>query len=206
MIVAMRCRNCRRVFRCGAGPTGSRVCPECVVLDSTPRACTTGASVEYSGDIRRVVSAFKFRSRRRAAVSLAERLVRDILRDPSSPRFDVVTWAPTSRRRSGGRGYDQSELLARIVARRLSLPCRRLLERERGGAQAGRSRAERLHGPVFRARPMKRPLDILVIDDVVTTGATLRAAAHALQLAGASDVHLRAVASTPTLFTGSPSA
>ncbi|MFZ9232109.1 MAG: ComF family protein, partial [Ilumatobacteraceae bacterium] len=160
-------------------------------------------SVEYRGAVRDMVAEFKFRSRRRAARSLAERLVTDIRRDPSSPSIDVVTWAPTSRRRAGARGYDQSELLARIVARRLGVPCRRLLERERGLAQTGRSRGDRLQGPVFRARPMKDALDVLVIDDVVTTGATLRAAAHALRLAGAADVHVRALASTPTPFRGS---
>ncbi|NDH47664.1 MAG: hypothetical protein EBX99_07445, partial [Acidimicrobiia bacterium] len=51
--------------------------------------------------------------------------------------------------------------------------------------------------------PMKEALDILVIDDVVTTGATLRAAAHALRLAGAADVRVRALASTPTPVRGS---
>jgi len=50
---------------------------------------------------------------------------------------------------------------------------------------------------------MNKALDVLVIDDVVTTGATLRAAAHALRLAGAADVRVRAVASTPTPFRGS---
>ena len=203
MLIAVRCRTCRRMFRCAPRGDRSTVCPECAVLDIAPTASSSDASVEYRGAVRDMVAEFKFRSRRRAARSLAERLVADIRRDPSSPSIDVVTWAPTSRRRAGARGYDQSELLARIVARRLGVPCRRLLERERGLAQTGRSRGDRLQGPVFRARPMKDALDVLVIDDVVTTGATLRAAAHALRLAGAADVHVRALASTPTPFRGS---
>ena len=155
------------------------------------------AAVVYDGPVREVIAGFKYRSRRRVARALAARLVSDIVADPTSPRFDVVTWAPTSSHRAGVRGYDQSELLARRVARELGVPCRRLLERSRGPAQTGRGRAERLHGPVFRSRPMSRPLTVLVIDDVVTTGATFGAAAHALRLAGASDVNARAVASTP---------
>lgn len=112
--------------------------------------------------------------------------------------FDIVTWAPTSARRRRRRGYDQSELLARAVARRLGLPCRRLLTRDRSCHQTGRSRQERLdNGPVFKARPLRRPSRVLVIDDVVTTGSTLRAAGHALDLAGAAKVVLFAAASTP---------
>lgn len=155
------------------------------------------AAVVYDGPVREVIAGFKYRSRRRIARALAARLVSDIVADPDSPRFDIVTWAPTSSRRAGGRGFDQSELLARHVARRLGVPCRRLLERSRGSAQTGRGRAERLRGPVFRSRPLRRPVTVLVIDDVVTTGATFGAAAHALRLAGASEVFARAVASTP---------
>jgi hypoxanthine phosphoribosyltransferase len=109
-----------------------------------------------------------------------------------------VTWAPTSARRRRRRGYDQSELLAHAVARRLGLPCRRLLFRDRSGHQTGRSRQERLRlGPVFTARPLRKPSRVLVIDDVVTTGSTLRAAGHALDLAGAAKVVLFAAVATP---------
>lgn len=155
------------------------------------------ASLSYDDATREVITSLKFRSRRRAAKALAERLVADIAADHASPRFDVVTWAPTSARRAAARGFDQSELLARHVARRLGLPCRRLLVRSAGAPQTGRGRAERLHGPVFRSRPLSKPLTVLVIDDVVTTGATFAAAAHALRLAGAGEVVARAVAATP---------
>jgi ComF family protein len=204
MFVAVRCRVCRRVLRCsGSSPVG-RTCAECDVLGRATPSPRSTAAVVYDSDVRELIADLKYRSRRRAARALASRLVADIRADPEAPQFDVVTWAPTTSRRVGARGYDQSELLARHVARRLGLPCRRLLERSRGPAQTGRGRRERLVGPVFRSRPMSRPMSVLVIDDVITTGATIAAAAHALRLAGARDVEARAVASTPERRRGSP--
>ena len=77
------------------------------------------------------------------------------------------------------------------------MPCRRLLWRQHGSPQAGHSRADRLRGPSFRARPAARPLRVLLIDDVVTTGSTLHAAATALRAAGVGHVTAVAVAATP---------
>jgi predicted amidophosphoribosyltransferase len=144
-----------------------------------------------------VIRGLKYRNQRWVVAELADQRVRSVLADPDAPVFDVVTWAPTSDRRQRQRGYDQSELLARAVASRLGLKCRRLLYRDRSAPQTGRNREERLNGPMFRARPMRRPSRVLVIDDVVTTGSTLRAAGHALDLAGATEVCLLAVAATP---------
>jgi len=118
---------------------------------------------------------------------------------------DLVTWAPTSGVRARTRGYDQSELLARAVARELRVPCRRLLYRSHGEPQTGHTRAERLHGVSFRSRAIsgfgrrtgRHPLRVLLIDDVVTTGATLVAARSALQRAGVGSVVCAAAAATP---------
>ncbi len=66
-----------------------------------------------------------------------------------------------------------------------------------GPAQTGRGRAARLIGPHFAARPLRHPPRVLVVDDVVTTGATLLAARAALLAAGARSVVMAAVAATP---------
>ena len=149
------------------------------------------AAFRFEGVARDLIVALKFRQRRSAAGVLATQMVRRLrLAD-----VDVVTWAPTSARRVRRRGYDQAEVIARAVARQLGVPCRRLLYRSHGAPQTGKSRSERLVGPAFRARRPRSGLVVLVIDDVVTTGATLRTAAEALQAAGVGRVELVAAAS-----------
>jgi ComF family protein len=180
---------------CGA-PGAAVLCPGCRESVPRPVASPRGgviAALSYRGTGKQLVAGLKFRNRRHAAHSLAELLAARL----ATVQVDVVTWAPTSARRRRSRGYDQAELVARALARRLGLPCRRLLRRVPGPPQTGRSRSQRLAGPAFVARPSRRPLRVLLIDDVVTTGATLASAGRALRAAGASHVVLAAAAATP---------
>ncbi len=151
------------------------------------------APLAFEGVARQVVHGLKYRNRRRVARYLAHVMVHRL----RLTGFDVVTWAPTSGSRSRRRGYDQAELLARAIAHELGLPCRRLLFRSHGAAQTGLTRAERLQAPEFRARPMGQRLKVLLVDDVVTTGATLAAARAALEGAGIGEVVAVAAAATP---------
>jgi ComF family protein len=192
-LLTTSCASCRQ--------PGQAVCRQCrFALATSPAAIVPGgitAALSFEGAVRSAVLALKFRNRRAVAQVLADTLVRRLgLARPGAAHIDLVTWAPTSRRRAAERGYDQAELLARAVARQLGVPCRRLLYRAHGSPQMGRTRAERLQGPSFRARPATR-LRVLVVDDVVTTGATLAAAGEALRAAGIVDVRLVAVAATP---------
>jgi len=187
------------ITSCAAcGEPGPGLCRPCrFTLAAIPPVRTPGgvpAAFEFSGAARQLVLSMKYRNRRRIADALAKLVARRV----SLPEVDVVTWAPTSGRRAGQRGYDQAELLARALARRLGVPARRLLYRTHGEAQTGRNRAQRLLGPTFRAQAPRSGLRVLLVDDVVTTGATLAAAADALRAAGIAVVHPVAVAATPS--------
>jgi ComF family protein len=156
------------------------------------------AAVAFTGRARDVVLGLKYRNRRQVARHLAGLVVNAIVANGDQADLGVVTWAPTSPRRRRARGFDQAEYVARYVARQLGVPCRRMLVRTGAStAQTGRTRAERLHGPTFRASPRAAGRRVLVIDDVITTGATLAAAAAALRRAGATEVRSYAVAATP---------
>lgn len=142
------------------------------------------ALLDYKGEARRLVAGIKYRNDRRVLGWLADGIA--TLLDP--PGGCVVTWPPTSAQRRRARGFDQAELLARAVARRWKVPCPRLLRRVgEARAQTGRSRTERLAAAATfslqRDRSVTAP--VVVVDDVLTTGATLQSAARTLRAAGA---------------------
>jgi len=171
-------------------------CPSCAAhLRLVRPVAGAPAPLRHSGVPRRLVLGLKYRNARFTARDLAVPMALSV---PDPGLWDVVTWAPTSARRIAERGYDPAELLAREVARLLGLPCRRLLHRSRRSSpQSGRGRRERLVGPDFVGKPLWRAPRVLLIDDVTTTGATLRQGAQALVRAGAAEVRCLAATAAP---------
>lgn len=139
----------------------------------------------------RTILALKFRNAHMLGKRLAQPMAILAPKD-----VNQVTWAPSTRQNSVRRGYDQGEVLARAVARRLGVPCSRLLARGRDKPQGHRSRLERLEGPNLRLRsaPLRR---VLIVDDVLTTGSTLSTSAHCLKRGGAVWVGALTAAWTP---------
>ncbi len=148
----------------------------------------------YQGVVREVVARVKYRNSR-AAVPWLAAAAAGAARDRGLSA-EVVTWAPTTSARRRARGFDPAEILARAVARELSLPTSRLLARRPGPPQTGLPASERRAGPRFVARG-RPPARVLLVDDVATTGATLGAAAIALRDAGARYVAAVTAARTP---------
>jgi predicted amidophosphoribosyltransferase len=187
----------------GCGQRVGRRCPLCTdqLASSAARPARVPfdgirAGLPYDGLVRRLVVGLKYRGQLAAVEALVDVLERTV-RSPPAFAPDLVTWAPTSAARRRGRGVDQAQLLARALARRLGVPCRPLLRRISGPAQTGRGRSARLLGPCFVSRPLRQGVQVLVVDDVVTTGATMRAATGALRSGGAGSVLGVAVAATP---------
>jgi predicted amidophosphoribosyltransferase len=151
------------------------------------------ALVAYEGSGADLVRGLKF-ANRRGAVGLIGRALAGLV--PEDEPVDVVTWVPATPARRRARGYDQAELLARHAARALRRPARALVRRAEGRSQTGLGRAQRLDGPAVGPRG-RCPEAVVVVDDVVTTGASLAAVGRTLRHAGARRLSGLVVAVTP---------
>jgi predicted amidophosphoribosyltransferase len=184
--------------RCGT-PTdeSSEECLHCIEKPPPQRATVIWG--EHDGVLRTVVVSLKHRGRDDFAHPLGARLAAAISAQPWVQSIDVVSAVPSHRLRRMRRPWTASELLANEVARRLALPSERLLKRHGLRRQTGRSRARRLELPVssFSAARRAHSRCVLLIDDVTTTGTTIRRAAQALVHAGAEHVYCAIAAQAP---------
>ena len=192
MLFRQRCEACGDIARV--------LCIKCrtqLFAMVQPDSDLAVVGVAYEGIARRLILNLKYHNRRQVVSVLVELLAQRVMqRIPNIATIcDVVTWAPTSTARVRRRGHDQAELLARRLAKVLDVPCRRLLIKTSTNVQTGASREERLRGSVFSARKLGVNSHVMVVDDVVTTGTTLRCAADALRKAGVCQVTCVAVAS-----------
>ncbi|HUP87065.1 MAG TPA: phosphoribosyltransferase family protein [Acidimicrobiales bacterium] len=188
------------------GRPGAAPCRSCWLLlrpappGPVPRGLDGCRSLlAYEGVGRELVARLKYRNARSAVAWLAAGMAGLVARSTAAGSIDVVTWAPTTAQRRRRRGFDQAELLARDLARELVVPCAARLWRGPGPPQTGRSRAERWHGPTFAPRrgPPGGDSRVLLVDDLLTTGATLTAAAGTLRAAGAATIHAVTAGRTP---------
>ena len=145
----------------------------------------------YEGIAERAVHRLKFERNRSMAAALAYSTA-DLC--PTG----VVTHVPTANRRARQRGYDQAQLIARLVAEASGNPHQTLLRRYGSQRQLGQSRAIRQQQlsdafcSVFRVADKRTP--VIIVDDVLTTGATFEAAAKVLHQAGYETIHALAFA------------
>lgn len=154
---------------------------------------------EYAGPLRDAVHRVKFRGDRRLGLALGYIMGAVAMDHPQAARVDGVVPVPLHPQRAWHRGFNQTEGLAQGVARVLDRPVAHGLVRQRAtDQQASLGEEERVlnvRGAFAAPVPQEvRGKTMLLIDDVVTTGATLREAAAALKAAGAGRVFALALA------------
>jgi ComF family protein len=147
------------------------------------------APLAYEGAARGVVRALKFKGAARAAGAMAAQIAATAPPGWLTPPAELVP-VPLHPARARKRGYNQAERLAAALASRTGLALRSCLARTGPrGTQVGRNRAQRLAGiagSIHVAGPP--PERAVLVDDVITTGATLAACADALRRHGAREV------------------
>lgn len=156
----------------------------------------------YTDDVRRSLLRYKFH-RRRSYASIYGRFLAMKLQRTGMDNFDVLTWVPVSALRRWKRGFDQTETIARAISRELRVPAVKTLKKIRHTPpQSGLSSAAARRANVLGAYRVIYPETllgkrILLLDDVLTTGATVSECAKMLSLAGAKDVTCGVVALAP---------
>ncbi len=199
------CRACWE----GVVPHREPVCPLCgepevseggpclACLDSPPPWAAAASLGPYAGTLREMVLLLKGRGRDELAAPLADLLL-PLLRHTGWPAPDAVAAVPMGWLRRLRRGYNQAELLARALGRKLAVPYVRPLRRRGSRSQVGRSRSERVR-LTASSFPVRRSVTgrLLLVDDVLTTGATAAACTRALLRAGAAEVRVLTLARTP---------
>ncbi len=143
----------------------------------------TEAWGHYRGSLERLLHAFKFERHDFLDAPLSE-LLESAIRTRGDVDFDGVVPVPMHRSKLRRRGYNQAELLGRTLARRLRLRCeprllRKSLERSPQSTLPRNERAANVRG-AFAASPRAHGRSLLLVDDICTTGETLRACANAL--------------------------
>jgi predicted amidophosphoribosyltransferase len=187
--VAPLCRACRAAMRPGSA---SAVGSACVAMRPGAGGAPSSApwaAFAYEGPAGALVRELKFRGRTRLADLMAAQIAANA---PPELLGGAVVPVPVHPRHRRRRGVDHSRALAVALARRTALPlCDCLVRQGDPRPQVGRGRRARMSGPLGSITVRDgaaAPLRALLVDDVITTGATLAACASALKAAGTAEI------------------
>ena len=189
-----------------------RITDRCLGCGSPRASCTCSkhnfslflaSPFVYEGKLREAIHRFKFGGETDIVKFFAKETAEIVAKEFGDVKFDVVTCVPQTKRKHRKRGYNQSALLAEEIAKQLSLPYDELLlikTRETADQHdlKGKERIKNLKD-AFTADKPDSVIDknILLVDDIKTTGATLNECRKALLKAGAAAVRCATIAVTP---------
>ncbi len=191
-----RCAFCGKLVKSGEG-----MCRDCGgklpytgavnAVQYFPGVSRCVSPLYYEGAVREALLRYKFGGAASYSRAFGKIMAKCI--DEMQFSCDIITWVPLSGARLRKRGYNQAQLLAECTAEALSLPCVPMLVKLRNNpAQSGIDDYKQRHRNVAGVYAVRKPLPagkhILLVDDIVTTGATLSEAASVLGKAGAAEV------------------
>lgn len=186
-LVAQQC------LLCGMANEDDPMCSDCTTQTRISSLCVRTSYVLVARDL---VYAMKFGQVRQGCEVIGREMAKML---PDGPY--VVTYVPTAGSRRRQRGYDQAELIARSIGRCKGWEYRSLLRRRGDARQLGSSRFRRqmqAQASFDIIRPSSRSLpSVLLVDDVMTTGASVRACAALLVQHGYRDIVVAVFAHTP---------
>jgi len=189
------CEQCRKTLpRADEAKIFCRVCgrekPLCTCHEIYFDGCV--GCFAYEGAVRRAMHNFKFYKTPALAGAFGAEMANSLRQSGMDTRFDMVCCVPLHRSGKRARGYNQSELLAREIAKSLRIPCRpgmltKLRKTPPQHTLSAKQRATNLLG-AFDCRADLAGCRILLVDDITTTGATLNECAKTLKARGAREV------------------
>lgn len=196
-LLCRRCQDSLQVPRCRccglACQQAVDYCGQC--LTSPPLWRHLYCVGDYTPPLSHYVQRLKFNQQLHQADILAQMLAPHI-----TPDVAAITFVPLHWRRQFWRGFNQSELIARALAKRLGLPCVTLFKRTRATkAQLGMSRKQRQQNltNAFELIETNHYSSLAIVDDVVTTGSTVQQLCKLLLDAGAKSVDIYCICRTP---------
>lgn len=191
-----RCAFCGKLVKSGEG-----MCRDCGgklpytgavnAVQYFPGVSRCVSPLYYEGAVREALLRYKFGGAASYSRVFGKIMAKCI--DEMQFSCDIITWVPLSGARLRKRGYNQAQLLAECAAGALSLPCVPMLVKLRNNpAQSGiddyKQRRRNVAGVYAVREPLPAGKHILLVDDIVTTGATISEAASVLGKAGAAEV------------------
>ncbi|MCL2234501.1 MAG: ComF family protein [Firmicutes bacterium] len=193
-------------LRCGRQKLGdANYCDTCT--DVNRSFDMARSAYVYEGGVTRAIHNFKYNSEKHLADNFSQ-IMSDIIKKEELD-FDIVTFVPLHKKRQRERGYNQSELLAKKIARIFEVPCESLLTKTKHTQKLAKlsfhERKELLKGSFELAREMHeiKGRRVLLVDDVLTTATTVEECSKILRKAKADAITVLTIASTksePTLY------